>query len=64
MDKTLVGRKVRLIKCTDKFTELAPGTTGTVQTVDSLGTLHVAWDDGSQLGLVEDAGDRWKLLPR
>lgn len=28
------------------------GTTGTVRHVDDIGTIHVAWDNGSTLGVV------------
>ena len=62
MDKALSGRRVELISTTDPYTHLTPGALGTVQFVDAVGTMHVRWDDGSQLGLVEDE-DRWKLLP-
>jgi hypothetical protein len=57
-----VGRRVRLIRCTDEHTRLQPGALGTVSFVDSLGTLHVRWDDGHSLGLVPGE-DRWELLP-
>lgn len=62
-DDTLAGRRVRLICSTDEYTRLEPGTEGTVQFEDSFGTLHVDWDDGSKLGLIEEDGDRWELLP-
>jgi hypothetical protein len=58
----LVGRRVRLIHCTDEHTMLTPGDEGTVSFVDSLGTLHVDWFDGSRLGLVADE-DEWLVLP-
>ena len=29
-----------------------PGTTGTVIHVDDMGTIHVAWDTGSSIGVV------------
>lgn len=48
------GDRVQLGSCADPYTHLRPGTTGTVKHVDSLGTVHVVWDDGSQLGLVPD----------
>lgn len=62
-DRSMEGRRVRLVHCADPWTRLPPGTEGTVSIVDDMGTLHVAWDDGSRLGLVADAGDRWEVLP-
>lgn len=58
----LSGRRVRLIRCTDEHTRLLPGECGTISLVDSLGTVHVAWDKGSRLGLVPGE-DEWELLP-
>lgn len=46
------GDRVRLIRCTDPHTTISPGALGTVTLVDSLGTIHVQWDNGIQLGLV------------
>jgi hypothetical protein len=56
------GQRVRLIHCTDEYTKLTPGTEGNVTFVDDLGTVHVQWDDGHQLGMVEKAGDRIALV--
>ena len=53
-----VGDRVRLIRCTDEYTRLTPGELGTVTFIDSLGTVHVKWDSGANLGMVEEAGDR------
>lgn len=50
--ETLKGKRVRLIRCSDPYTRLSPGDEGTVSFVDDLGTVHVAWDSGSSLGLV------------
>jgi hypothetical protein len=58
----LVGKRVRLIRCDDPYTHLEPGTTGTVGFVDDMGTVHVRWDDGHYLGLVESVGDRFEVL--
>ena len=58
----LEGRRIRLIRTTDEFTDLQPGTEGTVTFVDSMGTIHVRWDNGSTLGLIEDAGDRYEVI--
>ncbi|MFN2556737.1 MAG: DUF4314 domain-containing protein [Nitriliruptorales bacterium] len=35
----------------DPYTHLRPGDPGTVTVVDHLGTVHVAWDSGSTLGM-------------
>ena len=56
------GDRVRLIRCTDEYTKLRPGTLGTVSFIDDLGAVHVRWDDGSYLGMVEEAGDRFEKV--
>ena len=53
-----VGARVELTKMHDAYnTTLYPGAKGTVLFVDNIGTIHVAWDCGSSLGVVfgEDA---------
>lgn len=57
----LKGKRVRLVRCTDPYTSLSPGSEGTVTFVDDFGTVHVAWDCGSSLGLIyrEDA---WEVV--
>lgn len=62
VDRSIVGRRIRVDVCTDPHTHLEPGQEGTVSSVDDLGTVHVRWDSGSTLGLVAAAGDRWTLL--
>ena len=59
---TAVGDRVRLVRCSDPFTRLTPGSEGTVTFVDDMGTVHVRWDDGHSLGLVAEAGDQWEVL--
>lgn len=49
---TAVGDRVRLDEMDDPYSNIAPGALGTVKLVDSLGTVHVVWDDGRRLGLV------------
>lgn len=56
------GKRVRLIRCTDPHTKLLPGETGTIVSVDDVGTVHVQWDKGARLGLIEGE-DRWVVLP-
>ena len=47
------GTRVELVQMNDPFnTKLVPGCRGSVIGVDSIGTIHVAWDCGSGLGIV------------
>lgn len=46
-----IGARVKLDYMNDKQAVPA-GTKGTVQFIDSIGTIHVAWDNGSSLGVV------------
>jgi len=56
------GDRVELISTNDLYTWLRPGMLGIVRFVDDLGTIHIAWDDGSRLGMVLDAGDRIRKI--
>ena len=46
------GSRVKLICMNDPYRNLEAGTLGTVMHVDDIGTIHVAWDCGSTLGVV------------
>lgn len=46
------GSRIRFISSTDPYTTLSEGDEGTVEFVDSLGTVHVQWDNGSTLGMI------------
>lgn len=46
------GTRVRLIRMNDPYTKLEQGDTGTVISVDDIGTIHVSWDKGGSLGVV------------
>ena len=46
------GSRVKLICMNDPYSDLEAGTLGTVMHVDDIGTIHVAWDCGSSLGVV------------
>ena len=61
MKSNLSGKRIELVLTTDKFTTLKPGDRGTVDFVDDLGTIHITWDNGSNLGLVPGE-DQYKLL--
>lgn len=46
-----VGKRIKCIYMNDPH-PVPPQTKGTVDHVDSIGTLHVKWDNGQTLGLV------------
>ena len=46
------GTKIRLIHM-DDFQAVPAGTIGTVRKVDDMGTIHVLWETGSTLGVIE-----------
>lgn len=46
------GTKIRLIHM-DDFQAVPSGTVGTIRKVDDMGTIHVLWDNGSTLGVIE-----------
>ena len=47
------GSRVKLIHMNDPYRpDLREGALGTVTAVDDIGTIHVAWDCGSSLGVV------------
>ena len=50
------GTRIRLGNMNDAHA-VPEGTLGTVQFVDDLGTVHVAWDNGSSLGLIVGEDD-------
>lgn len=47
-----VGCRVELVQMDDPYRKLAPGSQGTVASVDDTGTVFVRWDCGSSLGIV------------
>ena len=54
------GCRVELIRMDDPQTPPV-GTKGTVTHVDDIGTIHVAWDNGSGLGVAYGADSCKKL---
>lgn len=46
------GTRVKLIYMDDPYSKLHQGDLGTVEYVDDIGTIHIAWDRGSELGVV------------
>ena len=46
------GTKVELVRMNDPYQDMPPGLRGEVILVDSCGTLHCFWSNGSTLGVV------------
>ena len=46
------GTRVMLLHMTDPHAPVPPGTRGTVDLVDAIGSLHMTWDNGRSLALV------------
>ena len=57
-----IGKRVAFVSSNDQYTRLIRGTKGTVSFVDDMGTVFVNWDDGSSLGMVNEAGDRYEFI--
>lgn len=52
-ERYTAGTRVELISMNDPYNQkLVPGCKGTVIYVDDIGTIHIAWDCGSSLGIV------------
>ena len=62
-DRYPKGTRVELVSMDDPYNrKLTPGCRGTVVSVDSIGTIHVAWDCGSSLGIAYGADQCRKVV--
>lgn len=61
MNTIATGSRIRFLSSSDPYTTLSYGDEGTVELVDSLGTVHVQWDNGSTLGMIPGE-DRFALI--
>lgn len=56
MNEPMIGERIALIHTNDPYTQLVPGSEGTVRYVrfdGSYNVISVKWDNGSQLSLIE-----------
>jgi hypothetical protein len=54
------GTRIELIHMYD-VQAVPSGTKGTVEFVDDMGTIHMYWDNGRTLGLIEEV-DEFKII--
>lgn len=46
------GTRIEVIEMSDDPRPIEPGTKGTVEVVDDMGTVHCTFDNGRRLGLI------------
>jgi hypothetical protein len=60
--ESYVGKRVRFMRSNDQYTKLVWGDEGVVSHIDSQGTVHIKWDNGSTLGMITEEGDRFQVV--
>lgn len=62
-NKYKAGMKIRLIKMYDYIAPISPLTTGFIEHIDDIGTLHILWEDGKRLGLIPGVDEFEVICP-
>ena len=47
----LTGKRIKCIYMDDPYNPVPSGTLGTIQFVDSIGQIHINWDNGQGLAI-------------
>lgn len=55
------GTRLECIEDTDHYHPIDPGTRGSVEAVDDMGTIYIRWDDGRRSGMVADR-DKFRII--
>ena len=58
-----IGTRIELISMDDPYAPIEPGTQGTVESVDDIGTLFMKWDNGRTLGIIPGE-DQFKVISK
>lgn len=51
------GTRIKINEMNDPYHPVPSGTLGTVNRVDDAGTIHMKWDNGQSLGLIDEEDD-------
>ena len=57
----IVGKQIRMVEMVDDPQPIESGTIGVIYHVDSLGTIHVHWENGRTLGVVPNV-DKYEVV--
>jgi len=61
INQDIIGKRVRLIKMDDPYTDLTENSLGTVRGIDDMGHILVRWDNGSSLSIIPEV-DQFEVL--